>query len=40
MEIGRLATTQGMKTLRDAALDRVRDGITTLEQTLVVTANH
>jgi type IV pilus assembly protein PilB len=40
MEIGRLATTQGMKTLRDAALGRVRDGVTTLEQTLVVTANH
>jgi len=40
MEIGRLATTQGMKTLRDTALDRVRDGLTTLEQTLVVTAGH
>jgi type IV pilus assembly protein PilB len=40
MEIGRMAMSQGMKTLRDAALDRVREGITTLEQTLIVTAGH
>src|SRR5881394_3422500 len=37
MEISKMAISQGMKTLRDAALDRVREGITTLEQTLVVT---
>lgn len=40
MEISKMAISQGMKTLRDSALDRVREGITTLEQTLVVTANH
>ena len=40
MEIGKIAINQGMKTLRDVALDKVRDGVTTLEQTLVVTASH
>jgi len=40
MEISKMAISQGMKTLRDSALDRVREGITTLEQTLVVTSNH
>ena len=40
MEIAKVAQNQGMKTLRLAALDRVRDGVTTLEQTLVVTAGH
>ncbi len=40
MEIGKIAINQGMKTLRYAALDKVRDGISTLEQTLVVTAGH
>ena len=40
MEISKMAMSQGMKTLRDSALDRVREGITTLEQTLVVTAGH
>jgi type II secretory ATPase GspE/PulE/Tfp pilus assembly ATPase PilB-like protein len=29
-----------MKTLRQVALEKVREGITTLEQTLVVTAGH
>jgi hypothetical protein len=29
-----------MRTLRMVALDRVRDGISTLEQVLVVTAAH
>jgi len=29
-----------MKPLRTAALERVREGLTTLEQTLVVTAAH
>ena len=40
MEIAKVAQSQGMKTLRLAALDRVREGLTTLEQTLVVTAGH
>src|SRR5207247_9258901 len=40
MEIGKIATSQGMKTLRHAALDKVREGLTTLEQTLVITAGH
>lgn len=40
MEIGKLAVSQGMKTLRDVALDKVRDGVTTLEQVLVSTAAH
>jgi len=40
MEIGKIATSQGMKTLRYAALDKVRDGLTTLEQTMVITAGH
>ncbi|HYE33065.1 MAG TPA: ATPase, T2SS/T4P/T4SS family [Methylomirabilota bacterium] len=40
MEIGRMAQKQGMKTLREVALDKVREGITTLEQVLVVTAAH
>ncbi len=39
-EIGKIAIDQGMKTLRDAALVKVREGITTLEQTLVITAGH
>jgi type IV pilus assembly protein PilB len=38
MEIGKIAIGQGMKTLRQVALDKVRDGVTTLEQTLVITA--
>ena len=40
MEISKIAINQGMKTLRLAALDKVREGVTTLEQTLVVTAHH
>ena len=40
MEIAKIAVSQGMRSLRDVALDRVREGITTLEQTLVVTAGH
>jgi type IV pilus assembly protein PilB len=39
MEIGKIAINQGMKTLRMVALDRVREAVTTLEQTLVLTAN-
>jgi type IV pilus assembly protein PilB len=40
MEIGRIALSQGMRTLRHVALDKVREGVTTLEQTLVITASH
>ncbi len=40
MEIAKIAMGQGMKTLRMAALDKVREGVTTLEQTLIITANH
>jgi type IV pilus assembly protein PilB len=40
MEIGKIAINQGMKTLRYAALDKVKEGVSTLEQTLVVTAGH
>jgi type IV pilus assembly protein PilB len=39
MEIGKIAMNQGMKTLRMAALDKVKEGVTTLEQTLVITAH-
>ncbi len=37
-EIAKLAVLQGMKTLRDVALGKARDGVSTLEQTLLVTA--
>jgi type IV pilus assembly protein PilB len=37
-EIGKLAIEQGMKTLRIVGLEKVRDGHSTLEQTLLVTA--
>lgn len=40
MEIGKMAVEQGMKTLRMVALDKVREGISTLEQVLVLTSNH
>src|SRR5713101_1154896 len=40
MEISKMAISQGMKTLRDSALEKVREGVSTLEQTLVVTAGH
>ena len=40
MEVGKLAVEQGMRTLRMVALDKVREGLTTLEQTLIVTAAH
>jgi type IV pilus assembly protein PilB len=39
-EIGKIAVSQGMKTLRMVALDRAKEGITTLEQTLVITSSH
>lgn len=40
MEIAKVAMEQGMRSLRQVALDKVRAGISTLEQTLVVTAGH
>ena len=40
MEISKIAVSQGMKTLRYVALDKVKEGATTLEQTLVVTSAH
>ena len=37
-EMGKIAIKEGMKTLRMVGLDRARDGISTLEQVLVVTS--
>src|SRR6266702_3938208 len=39
-EMGKTAIGQGMRTLRMVALDRVREGISTLEQVLVLTSAH
>ena len=39
-EMGKIAVGQGMRTLRMAALDRARDGISTLEQVLLLTPSH
>ncbi len=39
-EIAKVAISQGMKNLRAVALDKVRDGISTLEQVLVLTSSH
>ena len=39
-EMGKVAIGQGMRTLRMVALDRVRDGVSTLEQVLVLTSSH
>lgn len=39
-EIGKVAVNQGMRTLRMVALDRVKEGLSTLEQTLVITSSH
>lgn len=39
-EISKVAIDQGMKTLRMVALDRARDGASTLEQVMVMTAAH
>ena len=40
MEISKIAVAQGMKTLRMVALDKVREGLSTLEQVLVLTSSH
>jgi type IV pilus assembly protein PilB len=37
-EIGKLAIQQGMKTLRRVALEKVTEGLSTLEQTLLLTS--
>src|SRR6516162_4549595 len=39
-ELAKVAIGQGMRTLRMVALDRVREGISTLEQVLVLTSAH
>jgi type IV pilus assembly protein PilB len=39
-EMGKIAIGQGMHTLRMVALDRAREGISTLEQVLVLTSSH
>ena len=39
-EIAKVAVSQGMKNLRGVALDKVREGISTLEQVLVLTSSH
>ena len=39
-ELSKVAIGQGMRTLRMVALDRARDGLSTLEQVLVMTAAH
>ncbi|HOX59541.1 MAG TPA: ATPase, T2SS/T4P/T4SS family [Candidatus Paceibacterota bacterium] len=39
-ELGKIAIGQGMRTLRMVALDRAREGISTLEQVLVMTSAH
>jgi type IV pilus assembly protein PilB len=40
MEIGKIAISQGMKTLRVVALEKVREGLSTLEQVLVATSSY
>ena len=37
-DIGKVAIEQGMKTLRMVALEKVREGFSTLEQTLLLTS--
>jgi type IV pilus assembly protein PilB len=39
-ELGKVAISQGMRTLRMVALDRAREGISTLEQVFVMTSAH
>jgi type IV pilus assembly protein PilB len=39
-EMGKVAVNQGMRTLRMVGLDRAREGISTLEQVLVITSAH
>ncbi|HTQ52617.1 MAG TPA: ATPase, T2SS/T4P/T4SS family [Candidatus Acidoferrales bacterium] len=39
-ELGKVAISQGMRTLRMVALDRAREGLSTLEQVMVMTSSH
>ena len=39
-EMGKVAVSNGMKTLRMVGLDRAREGMSTLEQVLVITSAH
>ncbi len=39
-DLGKIAIGQGMRTLRMIGLDRAREGISTLEQVLLLTASH
>jgi type IV pilus assembly protein PilB len=39
-EMGKVAVSQGMRTLRMVGLDRAREGVSTLEQVLVITSAH
>ena len=39
-ELAKIAIGQGMRTLRMVALDRAREGVSTLEQVLVLTSAH
>jgi type IV pilus assembly protein PilB len=39
-EVGKIAVNQGMRTLRMVALDRAKEGLSTLEQTMVITSAH
>ncbi len=39
-EISKVAIALGMKTLRMVALEKVREGVSTLEQTLIITAGY
>ncbi|MDW7980544.1 MAG: GspE/PulE family protein, partial [Verrucomicrobiales bacterium] len=39
-ELGKVAISQGMRTLRMVALDRAREGLSTLEQVLLLTPQH
>ncbi len=40
MELGKLAISQGMKTLRVVALEKAHEGLSTLEQVLVATSSY
>src|ERR1700690_2968024 len=39
-ELGKVAVSQGMRTLRMVAMDRAREGVSTLEQVMVMTSAH
>jgi len=38
--MAKVAISQGMRTLRMVALDRAREGMSTLEQVLLITSSH